>query len=158
MNKRGMIWYGRYEGWLRLLAHGVKDGDRECIIKAGRLFDVMLPDRCIVVPMPSHLGDARQMLEVASRMPGHRFVLDSLTCEPHESCYSQKKDGYAPSDFGMQFLSSALEDAPSEDFAGGIYIIDNVICTGTTASAARRAVAVRGLPSIVCALAYSPWR
>jgi len=158
MNKQNMIWFGRYEGRLRLLARGVKYGDSECIIKAGRLFDMMLPDRCIVVPMPSHLGDARQMLEVADRMPGRRFVMDALTCEPHESCYDQKKDGYAPSEFNMSFNTSKLEMVPKEDLNGGIYIIDNVICTGVTASAARRAVAMHGLASVVCAIAYSPWR
>ena len=164
MNKSNMIWFGRYEGWLRMLAHGVKDGDVACIDKAAKLFDLMLPDRCIIVPMPCHLGAARYMLEVADRMPGRRFVMDALTCEPHESCYDQKKDGYAPSDFNMSFNTTKLFDTskmgmvPKEDFNGGIYIIDNVICTGVTASAARRAVAMHGLASVVCAIAYSPWR
>jgi len=158
MNKSNIIWFGRYEGWLRMLARGVKNGDVECIDKAARLFDLMLPDRCIVVPMPCHIGAARYMLEVADRIQGHRFVMNALTCDPHESCYDQKKDGYAPSEFNMSFNTSKLEMVPNEDLNGGIYIIDNVICTGVTASAARRAVAMHGLASVVCAIAYSPWR
>lgn len=158
MNKSNIIWFGRYEGWLRMLARGVKNGDVTCIDKAARLFDLMLPDRCVVVPMPCHIGAARYMLEVADMIPGHRFVMNALTCDPHESCYDQKKDGYAPSEFDMSFNTSKLEMVPNEDLNGGIYIIDNVICTGVTASAARRAVAMHGLASVVCAIAYSPWR
>ena len=64
MNNQNMIWFGRYEGWLRMLAHGVKDYDDNCIGKAAKLFDLMLPDGCVVVPMPSHDGMPRQMVRV----------------------------------------------------------------------------------------------
>lgn len=158
MNKQNMIWFGRYEGWLRMLAHGVKDYDEECIRKAARLFDLMLPDRCVVIPMPAHTGEARQMLDVANAIPGNRYVANALKCDPHESCYVQKQCGTTPYEFEMHFDPRRLKHIPKEDYNGGIYIIDNVICTGVTASAARRAVAMHGLASVVCAIAYSPWR
>lgn len=151
MNKQNMIWFGRYEGWLKWLARGVRDGDRECIIKAGRLFDMMLPDRCIVVPMPSHTGEARQMLSVANLLPGSRTVADVLRCSPHESSYAQKKDGFTPSDIDMWCGSFPKLGRP-------VYIIDNVICTGVTAGAALRAVKNAGADAMVVALASSPWR
>ena len=152
MNKQGMIWFGRYEGWLRMLAHGVKDYDEECIKKAARLFDLMLPDGCVVVPMPSHTGEARQMLAVANAMPGERCVVDVLKSRLHESCYTQKKDGFTPAPFWMW-----CKWMPPKD-GGEVYIIDNVICTGVTAGAAIRAFNAKGIEAKVCAIAYSPWR
>lgn len=151
MNKSNLIWFGRYEGWLRMLARGVKDYDGECIRKAAKLFDLMLPDGCVVVPMPSHTGEARQMLTVANMIPGERLVLDVLRCSPHESSYAQKKDGFTPSDIEMWCGSLPRLGRP-------VYIIDNVICTGVTASAALRAVKNAGSDAMVVALASSPWR
>lgn len=153
MIKQNMIWFGRYEGWLRLLAHGVKDCDEGCIRKAAKLFDLMLPDGCVVVPMPSHTGEARQMLAVANAMPGNRRIVDMLRCDPHESCYTQKKDGLTPVSFDMWCKSWMLPKGNAD-----IYVIDNVICTGVTASAAIRAFDAIGVKAKVCAIAYSPWR
>lgn len=153
MNKSNLIWFGRYEGWLRLLARGVKDYDEECIRKAARLFDLMLPDGCVVVPMPSHTGEARQMLAVANAMPGNRYVYNVLACDSHESCYTQKKDGFTPAPFRMWCKPWVLPDSHGE-----VYVIDNVICTGTTAGAAIRAFSALGDEAKVCAIAYSPWR
>lgn len=136
-----------------MLAKGVKDYDEECIRKAARLFDLMLPDRCIVVPMPSHTGEARQMLAVANAMPGERHVVDMLRCASHESCYTQKKDGFTPAPFEMWCKPWMLQENDVE-----VYVIDNVICTGTTAGAAIRAFSTMDVKARVCALAYSPWR
>lgn len=153
MNKSNLVWFGRYEGWLRMLAHGVKDYDDECIRKAAKLFDLMLPDGCVVVPMPSHEGVSMQMLAVANHMPGNRRVVDMLRCVSHESCYTQKKDGFAPAPFDMWCKPWMLLEKDVE-----VYVIDNVICTGTTAGAAIRAFSAMDVKARVCALAYSPWR
>lgn len=153
MNRQNIIWFGRYEGWLRMLAHGVKDYDEECIRKAAKLFDLMLPDGCVVVPMPSHTGVSMQMLAVANAMPGNRHVVDTLRCDPHESCYTQKKDGFTPAPFGMWCKSWMLPKG-----CGEVYVIDNVICTGVTAGAAIRAFNAAEVKAKVCAIAYSPWR
>ena len=157
---RNMIWFGRYEGWLRYLAKGVKYRDAECIRKSAALFDLMLPDHCVVVPMPSHMGLAGCMLEVANALPqGKRFIMDSLESEPHESSQSQKKAGFAPTPFRMKFDPAALERCPQADFNGGIYVIDNVLCTGVTATAAIKAIQdCSGLDAKVVTLAYATWR
>ena len=154
-----MIWFGRYEGWLRYLAKGVRAGDKDCIVRAAKLFDLMLPDHCVVVPMPSHTGLATRMLDVANALPeGKRFVMDSLESEPHESSCSQKEDGFTPAPFSMKFDPTALEKCPRDDFIGGIYVIDNVLCTGTTATAAIKAIEDKGLIAKVVTLAYATWR
>lgn len=151
MNKSNLIWFGRYEGWLKWLARGVRDCDYECIKKAAKLFDMMLVDECVVIPMPSHTGESRQMLSVANLLPGSRTVVDVLRCNPHEPSYAQKKDGFMPSYINMWCGSIPKLGRP-------VYIIDNVICTGVTAGAALRAVKDAGADAVVVALASSPWR
>lgn len=154
-----IIWFGRYEGWLRLLAKGVKAGDAQCWEKAARLFDLMLPNRCVVVPMPSHDGTPGYMSSVSAALPGNRYVAHALRCDPHESSYDIKKSGGIPRPFNAWFNKTCLRRAPEEDRKGGIYVIDNVICTGITAGAALLAVKLAtGREAIVCTLAYSTWR
>ena len=155
MTKDRIIWFGRYEGFLRSVAHGVKVGDGDCIQLAARLFDLMLPDVCTIVPMPSHTGRADKMLSVAaaiatiSDLAGRRRrIVDCLLCNPHESSYDQKRDGFVPAQIKMEacFARSQIR--------GGIYIIDNCVASGATASAALAAI-----PSArVCALAASSWK
>ena len=148
-----IVWFGRYEGWLRMLAHGVRDGDADCIDRAARLFDLMLPDECAIVPMPSHEGRAEQMMMVAERLHSlnpARPVRDCLACEEHPSCYMEKKEGYPPTPIRM-YLRGGAPRVPDEF---PIYIIDNVVASGATASAA-----LRCLPHAkVCSLALSTWR
>ena len=164
MNASRMIWFGRYEGWLRMVARGVRYGDRECIRKAAQLFDVMLPDKCIVIPMPSHTGRATIMYEVAKALQSRnrlRMLVDLLQCNPHESNYSQKKDGAFPSPIMMgtnqrgyeTYLALTMMDKDIQ-----VFIIDNVICSGVTASAALHALKDVVPNAVVCTLAYSTWR
>lgn len=148
-----ILYFGRYEGWRRWLARGVRDGDAECITKAAQLFDLMLPDKCAVVPMPSHGGRATTMLRVAEQvcdLRPTRALCDVLACEPHESSYDLKKSGAFPKPFKMSVLDYGICSYIPKD----TYIIDNVVCTGTTAGAALRALPF----AHVCALAISHWR
>jgi len=144
MNTDRLIWFGRYEGWLRHLARGVRDMDAECVQKAAQLFGIMLPSDAVVVPMPSHKGRADVMLDVAEAT-GHK-VVDCLRCEPHESNYTQKKHGFAPCEIKMRVKGAKPK--------GDVFIIDNVIASGVTAAAALSAMP----DAHVCALAYSPFR
>ena len=150
MKNNHITWFGRYEGYLRTIARGVRDNNPKCIECAAKLFDLMLPEGAIVVPMPSHYGTAIQMMSVARQLKKRRKdirVWDCLECEPHEANYSQKE--YAtPAPIKMR-LSTAI------NFDGaGVFVLDNVICTGVTASAA-----LEVLPdATVVALAMSSWR
>lgn len=134
MNDR-VIWFGRHEGWLRWLAHGVKDGDEECVRKAAGLFDLMLPDECVVVPMPSHEGRASVMWDVAEAIRQKaetrkcRWFVDCLRCDPHTSCYDQKMLGLVPAPFRMWLECEVATSSP-------VFIIDNVVGSGVTAQCA----------------------
>lgn len=163
MNNDRLIWFGRYEGWLRHIAHGVKDGDVECLEKAGQLFDLMLPNECVVVPMPSHIGRATTMHTIAHAVchgGRRRIMCDALECDPHESSYDQKKAGRLPSPVDMRIADWARGDfdRARAEAQGGVYIIDNVVCTGMTARSALLAMEHAGIGAMVCALALSTWR
>ena len=150
MKNNHITWFGRYEGYLRTIARGVRDNNPMCIECAAKLFDLMLPEGAIVVPMPSHYGTAIQMMSVARQLKKRRKdirVWDCLECDPHEANYSQKKYT-TPKPIKMR-LSTAI------NFDGvGVFVLDNVICTGVTASAA-----LEVLPdATVVALAMSSWR
>lgn len=135
MNDR-IIYFGRYEGWLRWLCRGVRDGDYECIKKAAELFKLMLPDECIVVPMPAHTGEPVQMLEVASLIQATAFSVECknvLRCDPHESHYDIKKSGGIPSIVNMRCEIFETNGFP-------VFIIDNVIGSGATAASALNAL------------------
>ena len=150
MKNNHITWFGRYEGYLRMIARGVRDNNPRCIECAAKLFDLMLPGNAVVAPMPSHLGCAVQMLSVANELYRRRpdiVVCDLLRCDPHEANYSQKK--YTTPEPIKMHLSTAI------NFDGvGVFVLDNVICTGVTASAA-----LEVLPdATVVALAMSSWR
>lgn len=150
MKNNHITWFGRYEGYLRTIARGVRDNNPQCIECAAKLFDLMLPEGARVIPMPGHHGSACQMLSVVRRLVERRSDItayDILKCDPHEANYIQKK--YTTPEPIKMRLSTEI------NFNGvGVFILDNVVCTGVTASAA-----LKVLPdATVVALAMSSWR
>lgn len=150
MKNNHITWFGRYEGYLRMIARGVRDNTPWCIESAAKLFDLMLPEGARVVPMPGHHGSACQMLSVVRKLVKRRgdiTAYDILKCDPHEANYIQKKY-ITPAPIKMR-LSTSI------NFNGlGVFILDNVVCSGVTASAA-----LEVLPdATVVALAAASWR
>ena len=150
MKNNHITWFGRYEGYLRTIARGVRGNNPMCIECAAKLFDLMLPNGARVIPMPGHHGSACQMLSVVRKLVERRGDITAyniLKCEPHEANYSQKK--YTTPKPIKMHLSTAI------NFDGaGVFVLDNVICTGVTASAA-----LEVLPdATVVALAMTSWR
>lgn len=145
--KNRIMWFGRYEGWLRWLCKGVQSGDSECIKKSAKLFDLMLPDECVIIPMPGHAGFALQMADICSelhKLNKHRSWRDCLYSNAHVPNYLQKKNGI-PKPISMGIRSGY-------DYIKGDcqkFIIDNVIASGVTASAALEAIP----DAMVCAIA-----
>lgn len=48
MKNNHITWFGRYEGYLRTIARGVRDNNPWCIECAAKLFDLMLLDATVV--------------------------------------------------------------------------------------------------------------
>lgn len=151
MSKSNIVWLGRHEGWLKLVAQGVAKGEPWAIDKAAKIFDMMIPDQCVVMPMPSHNGKAEQMLDVVSRMYNlgfsERYYYNCLECDPHPSSHEQKRIGMIPSEISMRLINRGFPRLP-------IFIIDNVVATGTTAAAALKAVP----DATVVSITYAPLR
>lgn len=145
--KDKMIWFGRYEGWLRWLCKGIQAGDTECIKKSAKLFDLMLPNECVVIPMPGHAGFSLQIADVCHelrKLNRRRKLFDCLCCNPHIPSYVQKKNGiHDPIIMGVR---ACYEDIEGDGYK---FILDNVIASGVTASAALEAIP----EAMVCAIA-----
>ena len=155
MKNNHITWFGRYEGYLRTIARGVRDNNPRCIECAAKLFDLMLPEGAKVIPMPGHYGSARQMLSVVRKLVERRndiTAYDILKCDPHEANYTQKK--YTTPATIKMFLDGKDMDVECVNYGADMFVLDNVICTGVTASAA-----LEVLPdATVVALAMSSWR
>lgn len=134
-----VIWLARYEGFFRMICQGIRLGDPQCIRQAAKFFDAMLPDGAIVIPMPSHKGRADQMLKVANEIKRLRediLIEDALRCVPHQSNYEQKKDRMVPQPISMVFDEFIHPAANKHEEPRKMFVIDNVIVSGTTAQAA----------------------
>ncbi len=121
---------------LRSLAHRVKDGDTKAIAEAGRRLAVIMPPDAVLVPMPSHTGEPTTMRLLADAIAANANaakVVDALRSNAHESNYAQKKRGEEPAEIEMRKVADIPENAE-------VYIVDNVIDTGATYSAAMKAI------------------
>lgn len=146
-----VIALGKYGGFLRALAHGVKDGDEDCLYFAAKAYADILPRKSAVVPVPSHTGRATTMLKIARIIRSIRpdiSVFDCLECEPHLSSHFQKKMGWEPAPIKMRLRCRA----PS--VKRHTYILDNCACTYATAGAAASLLKSADL----MVLAVAEWR
>lgn len=128
-----IIWLARYEGYFAHICRGLRNKDKQCIKQAARLFDVMLPEGAAVIPMPSHRGNSDVMFFVAEEIKKLRpdiNVYDILHSDFHESSYDQKKCGNVPKPFKMRL------DLTRKPIEGKPFVIDSVVVSGVTASAA----------------------
>jgi len=127
--------FGIYRKGLRHLARRLKDGKPSAIMRTAELMAKELPNGSVVVPMPSHLGRATVMLSVALRIAELRHdirVIDALEVAQHQGMYVAKRSGNRLPHLTMRLIC----DLPSLP----ICVIDNVIDTGTTFSAAQAAL------------------
>ena len=118
-------------------AHAMKNGERWAIYKAAEAMAKYIPTNAVLVPIPSHTGNATYTLELAKRIARatNAEVLDALKCEPREMLYNLKKQGKRPTPRQMGFY--LVRSIPENK---RVIILDNVVATGTTAAAAVQAV------------------
>lgn len=134
--------HGDYTGERRNLARMVKRNDPTAIAVAARILSGMLPKGSIVVPIPSHNGGQSYNLHtcrILEERYGHT-MLDCIRSTEHESLRSVKHrelhEGRPkgslmpkPEELGM-YLAQPVTTKKK------ICLIDNVIASGTTATAA----------------------
>lgn len=131
----------------RPLAHLVKEGDKAATAQMAREMAEKLVAalggravEVVLVPVPGRTGRATVTKDLAmeiGRLTGAK-VADVLTGADRESLYDIKKQGgvVEPEILKLQIAAGV---AP-EDFQSEVYLVDNVIATGTTFEAAKRVI------------------
>jgi predicted amidophosphoribosyltransferase len=117
---------------LRQACHEAKRGDYLTIRDYAEVLAKKLPKHCTLVPIPSHHSETFcQMIANFSGLPISRCLQRR---EGVGSLYEKKKRGerVTEEDTGI----SLFDNAPK----GKVVLVDNVIATGTTMSAAIRAI------------------
>lgn len=127
----------RYDDRSRILAHLLKAANPDALRYAAIRIAAMLPNDCVLVPMPGHKGYADDTLLLARDIASirHTEVYDVLQGISRMPNYTAKRLGLSlePTDFGLR-LSASLPEGKTA------VLIDNVIDTGVTARAAVNAV------------------
>ena len=130
---------GGYGGRLRVLAHGVKEGDEDAMNEAAGRMAALIPDNAVLIPIPSHTGKATTMLQLANAMQSLKpsaTVLDALEADPHESNYVHKKRLHRPPDAVSMRMKEGIELPQGRP----VYFVDNVVASGVTYAAAQKAI------------------
>lgn len=126
-----------YNQQTRILAHGLKDGDKNAMQTAALQMVNILPENAVLIPMPSHLGYAKQTLRLVNLMSdiSGAPVADVLVGRERMSNYHSKKNGHPLKieDLGIRLNGNLPEGKVP-------CVIDNVIDTGVSAFAAANAI------------------
>lgn len=131
---------GMYEyGDNRQIAHVLKDGSPDAIDLAARKMARMVSKDNVLVPIPSHHGDARHTLELANAISRYSGVpvMDVLKGKERQSNYTAKHAGtpLTSEDIAMQKVG------PISPWIRPL-LIDNCSDSGETAKAAISALGV----------------
>jgi len=128
-----------YEGINNWLCHKLKENDPQAIAYCARQLAKMLPENAVVIPIPGHHGFALQTLYLAKAINeqsgGIIPVANVLKGNSRVSNYQAKKEGHLLSAKELGFRQVAPLPKGKE-----LYLLDNVVDTGTTAKAAIKAL------------------
>lgn len=130
-----------YDGDAQLLAHQLKNNDRNAIELVAERLSHLIPPFCVIVPMPNRCGYARETLQLAKALSkaSHTPIADVLKGNVRESLYNLKKQGRLLTERELGFI----QVSPLPFYRTPI-LLDNVASTGTTAKAAFHALGNRG--------------
>lgn len=143
---------GGYRGKMQKLAHGVKTRDPKVIAEVADLMASLIPKDAVLVPAPSHTGEATDMLDLAQ-------AISERTGAPVANVLKSVKRGsqYDAKNAGKPLSASELGiTVTGEPLPAGLLpvVIDNVVDTGNTAEACVKALG----KGVVASLADSKGR
>ncbi len=123
--------------FVRGVAHDLKAAEPIAVRVAAAALAPLVPRGATIVPVPGSRGSTRENLalaEAVAKLAGAR-VSDGLERVPSESQYARRKRGLAP--LRAEAMNVRWSGTP---LRGVVVLIDNVVTTGATAEAARRAI------------------
>lgn len=143
---------------VRPLCHAVKDGDRDAIREAARRLAGYVPTQAVLIPVPSHGGEAGVTLELCRAIQRETMaalrpalVADVLRSNPHRSFNDLKHEGVTPTEKDITVAWKSFADAERIRQARRIgyqpVLVDNVVDTGVTARACMK---VTGEIPVLC--------
>lgn len=151
---------GRYEGLLREIVLKCKQGHGEILAEAmGRHFGTILKNSAglqlpaAVVPAPSHW--ARMLLR--GHNPAHGLALGlsqslGVPCCPgwlKRTRYTPKQSSLTPTQRRLNLQGAITHRVPAWARGAIVWIVDDVLTTGTTASTSSKALLDGGVGSVV---------
>lgn len=122
----------------RDICHGLKKHDHNAIRTASAEMVKNIPDNAIIVPMPSSPGYAtytKDMCDEIKKLNPSLDVKDVLKCNSRDQLYELKQKGFEADSkyFNFHLDGSLPKDRP-------VYLVDNVLATGTTFKHAQEVV------------------
>lgn len=119
---------------LRTYCHDIKKGDYITIREVAAVLARKIPADAIIIPIPSLSGYNEAFCRMISNYSGHPIEYCLMREGGHGSLYDKKKRGESVTEEDTGIM---LHGFPPD---GRLVLVDNVIATGTTMSAAIRAI------------------
>ena len=130
----------RDEREARRIAWGLKTGEEAAIQAAAPGMAALIDGPCWLVPVPASDGSLAANLKlavaIADLVPGARVKCALARAHPVESSCDRRLEGH----FGLSIAQHAIIRIAGPMTAMPAYFVDNVITTGTTIAACRRAL------------------
>jgi hypothetical protein len=124
----------------RRIAWGLKAGAEAAIQAAAPGMAMLIDGPCWLIPVPASDGSLaanfKLALAIADLVPGARVKCALARAHPVESSCDRRLDGH----FGLTIAQHAIMRTAGPMQALPVYFVDNVITTGTTIAACRRAL------------------
>lgn len=130
-------------GEIERLAHEVKKNDMTSISKIADLLATKVNAvEPIFVPMPNHNGYAEYTLKISQILADkcNGKCCDILSGDARETLHGMKKKGINPKTINMNFRIKNGAMFDDSMFDRIIYVVDNVLDTGTTYEAAKQVI------------------
>lgn len=128
---------GKYSD-VRDLAKKVKTRDPKVIQQVAEMMAPLIPENAVLVPVPSHVGEATDMLDLAKAIAKIKGceVADVLKSAPRESQYQTKKES------GQAITADQMGITVNGNLPEGKIpvVVDNVVDSGNTAEACVKAL------------------
>ncbi len=130
----------REEHEARCIVRGLKTGAEEAIRLAAPSMAALIDGPCWLVPVPASDGSVTANLKlanaIAALVPGSQVNCAVARAHPVESSCQRRVDGR----FGLSPAEHAIVRTAGPMQAWPVYFVDNVITTGATIGACRRAL------------------